>query len=174
MSDQDIWLTPDQAADLSGRSMISIRALVETTYENEGTRHLLQVFKNQANANEVSYLLHRSLVTSGGLKDVQESDIVERLSARIQQLETEAEVLRFRAATVRQDSTATASPPSIQVAQLVVEPPKPILPPDNIQPSKNNTSSGIFWLLLGLFILLTFVIVIFILIKQGFIQLPQK
>jgi hypothetical protein len=174
MSDQEIWLTPDQAASLSGRSMISIRALAETTYENEGTRHLLQVFKNEVNANEPTFLLHRSLITAEGLLEVQESDVVERLSARIQQLEAEAEILRFRVATVRQDPIVAPSMPIMQETRAQATTPEPVTQPKITSEPKNSGGGILFWTVLGLFILITFVIVMFILLKQGYIQLPQR
>ena len=174
MTHDDIWLTPEQAAALSGRSMIAVRALIETTLEHEGTRHLLQIFESQDGNYESGYLLHRSLVTSEGLPVVQQTDVVERLSAKIQELEAEVEVLRFRAATVRQDPASAAPMPIVQqVRQVapVVPVPIPRSTPDTPQA---GGSGGSFWVVLGIIILLTFVIVMFILFKQGFIHLPQQ
>lgn len=173
MVDQDIWLTPEQAAILGGRSMIAVRALIEATLEQEGTRHLLQVFEQHDGNYESGYLLHRSLVTSQGLPEVQQSDIVERLSARVQELETEVEVLRFRAATVRQDPS-TAFPRIEQVAPPVVAPIVAPIIKEVRSPQSGSGSSSSFWIVLGVIILLTIVIVLIILFKQGFIRPPQQ
>jgi hypothetical protein len=171
MSNQEIWLTPEQAAVLSNRSMIAVRALIETTLENEGTRHLLQVFKNSDDNYEAGYLLHRSLVTSEGLQSVRQSDVVEQLSSRIQELEAENEVLRFRSATVRHDAPITS-------AQIVSQPtvsfsPTPMPSPEK-QKSQTGSSGVMFWVVLGLIFVVTIAAVLFILIKQGFVQIPVK
>ena len=164
---EQMWLTPEQAAAASGRSMIAIRALIETTLEQDGTKHLLQVFDG-ADSYEAGYLLHRSLVTTAGLGQVSAGDVVERLTARIQELESALEVERFRAAS--RSARIEASQQSVQpaVVPAAITPAAPV--PAPAAPSRGvEVSNRSFWAVLGILILITFVIVMYILFRQGFL-----
>lgn len=151
----EMWLTPEEAATTSGRSMIAIRALVQATSEDDGTRHLLQI---RETAEESVYLLHRSLVSSEGLGTVGPDDVIERLSARIAELEAENEVLRLRSSSMRHEaSTGSHVQPAPQPQEKQVV----------SRPLADTGYNGSFWLVLGGIILTTFVIVLYILYKQG-------
>ncbi len=162
----EFWLTPEQAAAESGRSMIAIRALIETTLERDGTKHLLQVF-DSADSYETGYLLHRSLVTGAGLGQADPNDVVERLTARIEELEGQLEVERFRSASLTAKAEATPVP-----VPAPVPAPKPVSAPvaaARPAPPAPEQAGGPFWLVLGLIILITSVIILYILIRQGYL-----
>jgi len=165
---EQMWLTPEQAAAASGRSMIAIRALIETTLEQDGTKHLLQVFDG-ADSYEAGYLLHRSLVTTAGLGQVSAGDVVERLTARIQELESALEVERFRAASRSARIEASQQPAQPVVVPATVAPPTAPVPAPSAPSGRAEVSNRSFWVILGILILITFVIVMYILFRQGFL-----
>lgn len=158
MQVSEVWLTPEQAASVSGRSMIAIRALLQTTTEDDGARHLLQIFDDGAGGT--AYRLHRSLVTSEGLRHIGADDVIEVLSRRVEELEAELEVLRLRSSSMRSE----VSRPVVQAESPVIEP---------VQTSAQLPTQGgdnSTWIILGSIILITIVIVVYILFKQGFLS----
>ncbi len=160
MQRADIWLTPEQAASISGRSMIAIRALVQATTEDDGTRHLLQL--RTGADGEPAYLLHRSLVSSEGLGTVTPDDVVEILSRRIEELEAENGVLRLRSSSMRHDT-----PPALEAPQAVVPRAAASMGAVGREGQADSTPSAAFWLILGGIIVITLVIIVYILVKQG-------
>ncbi len=62
---QKEWLTAEEASQLSGRSQIAMRALIQATLEDDEKKHLIKARSDEAAGAPFSFYLHRSLIDEG-------------------------------------------------------------------------------------------------------------